>query len=389
MPPVPDPASPTGPTPDPARLARIRRRFGEFAAEYAALPLYSTICRHVARDDETASLLLAARPGQARPVLWLAALHHLVLSNPDLPAAQWYPSVTDAASTPTGDPWPDVRRTVLAHRDELTRLIGVHGTQTNEVNRAVYVAVGLASATADCRDVPVALVELGASAGLLLGVDRYAVELTSSDGTARLGDGSSPVRCAGEDRSGVGMLLTAAGAALPPVRGRVGLDLDPVDLASVDEVRWLEACLWPEVPGRMERFRAARDLLGADPPTVLRGDMVDDLTDAVGLARARAGVDAHVVVLSSWAMTYLAPPRRLDLAAALDVLAGDVARLSWLTAEPPGCVPGLEATTGAVEGNTVLGMLRWRGGRRLAPAVLGSCHPHGAWIDASLPVPPA
>ncbi|CAN7385724.1 DUF2332 domain-containing protein [Terrabacter sp. LjRoot27] len=380
---------PTRPSPDPVRLARIRRRFAEFAEEYAALPLYSTICRHVSQDDETASLLLAARPGQARPVLWLAALHHLVLCNPDVPAAQWFPSVTGAASAPLGDPWPDVRGTVRAHVDELTRLIGTHGTQTNEVNRAVYVAVGLAAATADCGDVPLALVELGASAGLLLGVDRYAVELSSPDGTVLLGDEASPVRCAGEDRSGVGAVITAAGATAPTVRGRVGLDLHPVDLASADEVRWLEACLWPEVAGRIDRFRTARDLLRDDPPTVLRGDMVDGLTEAVRLALSEAGGDAHAVVLSSWAMTYLAPPRRTDLAAALEELARDVPYLSWLTAEPPGCVPGLEGSTVAIEGNTVLGLHRWRHGRALPSALLGNCHPHGAWIDATLPAPPA
>jgi hypothetical protein len=122
---------------------------------------------------------------------------------------------------------------------------------------------------------------------------------------------------------------------------------------------------------------------------VLRGDMVDGLGHAVRLAVSEAGRDAHVVVLSSWAMTYLAPPRRLQLAAALDVLSGTVPRLSWLTAEPPGCVPGLGVAPDAVEGNTVLGLHRWRHGRKLAPTVLGSCHPHGRWIDALLPAPSA
>jgi hypothetical protein len=166
------------------------------------------------------------------------------------------------------------------------------------------------------------------------------------------------------------------------VHARVGLDLDPVDLTSVAQVRWLEACLWPEVPGRMERFRAACELLRGDPPAVIRGDMVDDLPHAVRLARTRAGQDAHVVVLSSWAMTYLAPPRRLDLAGAIHALAPDVPQLSWLTAEPPGCVPGLEVPSVGVEANTVLGLHRWRHGQALTPQVLGSCHPHGAWIKA-------
>ena len=78
---------------DAARLERIKRRFAEFAAEFAALPIYSALCLRVREDDEMAALLLHARPGQDRPVLWLAALHELVLRRPDVPAARWYASV--------------------------------------------------------------------------------------------------------------------------------------------------------------------------------------------------------------------------------------------------------------------------------------------------------
>ncbi len=137
----------------------------------------------------------------------------------------------------------------MEHHDELVERIATHGTQTNEVNRAVYVAVGLAAATADRPDSPVALVELGASAGLLLGVDRYAVELSSPGSRVLLGDAASPVRCAGVDRAGVGDHLAQRGLGLPTIRGRVGLDVAPVDLDDDEGVRWLEACLWPEVPG--------------------------------------------------------------------------------------------------------------------------------------------
>ncbi len=88
--------------------AEHREMFVQFAATYPGLPLYRAICEGVAGDDEVASLLDAARPGQARPVLLLAALHDLVLRRPDLAAARWYPSVTGEA-LPDGDPWPDVR----------------------------------------------------------------------------------------------------------------------------------------------------------------------------------------------------------------------------------------------------------------------------------------
>ena len=374
---------PDAATSKPERLARIQRRFSEFAAEYAALPVYAALCRELAADRELASLLLAARPGQARPVLWLAALHDLVLRRPETPAAQWYPSVVGARPTRTGDPWPDVRRTVLEHRDELVEQISTHGTQTNEVNRAVYLALGLAGAALDTRDRPLALVELGASAGLLLAVDRYAVRLDTPDGPVVLGDASSTVRCEGQDRSASPSALGPAALALPPVSARVGLDLDPVDLSDDDAVRWLEACLWPEVPGRVERFRAARDLLREQQPTVLRGDLVEGLPRAVELVRTQAGAEAHVVVFSSWALTYVDASRRTDLEAEVRSLADGCEALSWLTAEPPACAPGIEPPAGVDDGGTVLGLRRWRRGDEREPATLGTCHPHGAWVDLS------
>jgi hypothetical protein len=367
------------------RLGRIQRRFAEFAQEYAALPLYGAIAKEVAADAEAASLLLVARPGQARPVLWLAALHDLVLRRPDVPAARWYSSVVGRHGVATGDAWPDVRATVMEHRDELTALMATRSTQTNEVNRSVYLAVGLAMAarhdSSGTHDTgPIALVELGASAGLLLGVDRYDVELDHAHAPpTRLGRRDSPVSCRGVDRSRppVGDLT------VPPIGGRAGVDLHPVQLDDADGVRWLTACLWPDVPGRVERFIAARDLLLPEPPLVIVGDMVDAMPSAVAAARSASGRDAHVIVFSSWALTYLLPERRADLEAALLRVAQDVGTLSWLTAEPAGCVPCVAVPRGAQRdgGATVLGLRRWRDGRERPSWTLGTCHPHGEWLD--------
>ncbi len=361
------------------RLATIQRRFAEFAAEFAALPLYGALTRHLSTDDETASLLLAARPGQDRPVLWLAALHDLVLREPTLPAAKWYASVVGRDAVATGDPWPDVRATVLAHLDELGDTIAARATQTNEVNRCVYLATGLVAAAADTPSMEgVALVELGASAGLLLGVDQYAVSLGRDGSVSTAGDPDSPVRCFGQDRSPSPVRV----GPLPRVLGRAGVDRQPVRLDDEDSVRWLEACLWPDVPGRVERFDAARGLLASDPPPVIEGDLVDDLGAAVDVATGAADV-GHVVVFSSWALTYVERERRADVVTQLRRLAGGIPAVSWLTAEPAGSVPGIPVPDGLDEdsGGTVLGLRRWRGQVELEPLCLGTCHPHGEWVD--------
>ncbi len=375
------------PAPD-DHLARVQRRLAQFAAGYSELRLYGRITAAAAGDDEVAGLLTAAAPGQDRPVLLLAALHELVLRRPDGPAAHWYPSVT-GRPVPDGDPWPDVRATALAHADELRSVIASRSTQTNEVNRAVYLAPMVARAGADAPGGPVALVELGCSAGLLLGLDRYRIELRTGDGApAVLGDPTSTVVCAGEVREGDASLWDLR---LPPIAERVGLDRSPVALSDQTDVRWLEACLWPEVPGRLERFRAAVATLSSDPPDVVAGDMVDDLAAVGHAARAVAAAVSgarpeavHLVVTSSWSITYVERERRPLMAAALAELAADGRPVSWLTAEPSGCIPGLppggDGETDRAGGVTVLGARCWRHGEEVPPAVWGTAHPHGEWI---------
>jgi hypothetical protein len=132
------------------------------------------------------------------------------------------------------------------------------------VNRCVYLAPALALATADLPDRPVVLVEMGASAGLLLGVDRYRTELTGPPDLV-LGDPASAVRCAGADRSEQRLVARSPPPVLPAVAVRRGLDRHPVDLTDAAAVRWLEACLWPDVPGRVERFRSAVDRQAQNP----------------------------------------------------------------------------------------------------------------------------
>lgn len=307
-------------------------------------------------------------------MLLFAAVHELVLADPTLDLARWYASVTGPEDLAGGDPWPVFRRTCLEHRAELEAAIGTRATQTNEVNRATLVAVLLAAAGADLVDVPVSLVELGASAGLLLGVDRFRVEV----GGTVVGEVGSPVHCVAAVRGPT----TPDLSTFPSVfADRIGLDQDPVALADKGRVRWLEACLWPDQPWRIERFRSAVARLRSDPPRVVAGDMIDDLPV---LARSLEP-DTHLMVFHTWALTYVAKDRRADLATVLERLAAAGRPVSWVSAEPPGAVPGIrppDLTVGSeeVDPDTVLGLRCWRGGAEVEPRALGWAHPHGNWL---------
>lgn len=361
----------------------VRRHAAEFARENVDLPLYSRLANGLADDEPVASLLLSARAGQARPVLLLAALHDLVLQHPDLPAARWYPSVTGAAVAPEGDPWPDVRAAALEHADRLRAVIATRSTQTNEVNRSAYVSALTAAAAADRQGQPVALLEVGASAGLLLNHDRYRLQVRHDDQERILGAVGSAVVCHTTELTGD--LLPAGRADQPVITSRTGLDADPIDLDDADGRRWLEACLWPDQPERLERLRAAIRETRDHPPTLIRGDMVKGLRAAADVA-LRGSDPAHLVVLTSWAATYLPPAARLRLVDALTDIAAGVDAVSLVSAEPPGVLPGLFGSTHDHEpapSTTVLGLHRWRGGAARSPQVVGTAHPHGAWLSAA------
>ena len=310
----------------PSRSELIRRHFELFAPAVAHLPLYHRLAEMAATDADVTDLLLVAQPGQARPVLLLAAVHDLVLRRPDLPLARWYASVTPPAELATGDPYPAFRQVCLDHADELRAVIASHGTQTNEVNRCVLLAPLVAAATADVPERPLALVELGCSAGLLLGLDRYRIEV----GDAVVGDPASPVQLAGRVVDGTAPPLAPFPPA-PPSSTASGSTWRPWGSTTSTGCGGSRPACGPTSRTAVERFRAAVDLLRPDPPRVVQGDFVELLPDVVrGLP-----ADAHVVVFHCWALTYVARDRRPDLAAAIAALGSEGRTVSWLSAEAP------------------------------------------------------
>jgi len=107
-------------------------------------------------------------------------------------------------------------------------------------------AFGLA-AVGEAAGRPLGLVELGASAGLLLLVDRYRIEFA---GFGSVGDPRSPVRLASTLR---GPARPALPARLPAIASRVGIDLAPVDARDEPATRWLLACVLAD---RLDRIEA-------------------------------------------------------------------------------------------------------------------------------------
>lgn len=160
--------------------------------------------------------------------------------------------------------------------------------QTNEARRSSFLLPALALVASASPSRPLALVEVGASAGLLLAFDRYRYEYRfTPDATvaATAGDPNAPVLVACDLRSS---RIPPVAIDSVPLVDRVGIDLDPVLPTDTGAVEWLRALVWPDHPDRRARLDAALALVAADPVPLVRGDALEVLAAVVG--RLGAGV---------------------------------------------------------------------------------------------------
>lgn len=365
-----------------ARFEAFERTAGSRA------PLYARLAPRIAADGELLALLDTAPPLQRLPVLLFAAVHLLVLEGRAPGLAGFYPNLTpsdDNRRSPAGDdPFPAFRTVALDHAERIQSIAATSTTQTNEVGRCAWL-MPLASAVA--QEVgPLSLVDVGASAGLNLLMHHFAYVYSRPDSSshrivdpARDGSAAPAVDIDCELRP-CGARQLDVPSALPAVADAVGLDAYPIDVRDETQVRWLEACVWPDMVVRFRRLVAALELARTMPPRVVPGDAVDDILDVLGPASS-AG---HPVVMTSWVMNYLEVERQRTFVDVLDSFASR-SDLSWIIAESPAETPGLPVgTTEPPEDVTVVSLVRWRRGVRTVQRV-ATAHPHGFWMRADCP----
>jgi hypothetical protein len=218
-------------------------------------------------------------------------------------------------------------------RDEPARIRAVmlsRTTQTNEPARCAVLLPVLARLPP-----PLALLEVGASAGLCLLPDRYGYDY----GVARI----EPPACTSGSKPPV-FACEVAGAlpvpsALPQIAWRCGLDLNPLDLHSPDDVQWLETFVWPEQEERAQQLRAAIEIGRREPPRIVKGDLLTDLEPLI----AAAPPQATLVVYHTAVLGYVPSQAARDRFAATVRNANAV----WISNEAPGVFPSFAATAPA------------------------------------------
>lgn len=303
---------------------------------------------------------LAAWPGEpmtdALPMRLTGALHWLVRGGRAPMLAAHYPPAAMPDDAALGaalvalftDPAEDAA--VAAFLDS--------PPQTNEVGRSGALVPGLLCVAA-ATGLPLALNELGASAGLNLNMDRFAHDL----GGVTAGDSASTV------------IVRPHWQGPPPpaaplqVVARAGVDIAPLDASDPAVAQRLMAFIWADQPERLARTDAAIAIARRFPPPVAAGDAADWLEHTLALADGTATVVYHSI-----AFQYFPPPAQDRIRAHLAYVgtnATPARPLAWLR---------LEMDDPANPAQPAIRLTLWRGAGP-GEHLLGHAHAHGSFVQ--------
>lgn len=281
--------------------------------------------------------------GQSVPLRLAGALHALHLQGSAVTSAVYPPQQASDAAL-----WAAVCDLLIHQAATIDRWLD-NAPQTNEVRRSAPL-IALGHWLTARYGLPMRCSELGASAGLNLHWDAYALAI----GDQRFGP-AAPALTLTPDWKGA-----LPPAARPDVVARAGVDLHPLD--PVRDARRLQAYLWPDQPDRQALTQAA--ITAAQTP-VTKGDAVDWL--AKQLSHKSGQID---LVYSTIAWQYF-PQDRQDTGAALIRAAGETARddapLAWFGMESDAAPKGAALT-----------LRLWPGDLTYA---MGRADFHGRWVN--------
>lgn len=345
-------------------LTTLAARFQRFAeVECGNSPLYHSLASQIA-GDEAVLRLAAQATSEPKPNLLLAAVHYLLLTGEPHDLRQFYPTLGGSFDLVDGL-YPAFRSFCLANEHRIFEILQTHRVQTNEVARAAVLLPALGIVAARTKGAPLALIEVGTSAGLLLNVDRYAYDYGSG---LTCGDPVSPVRLACESR---GEAPPPLPAQMPAIALRVGIDLFPIDVRQPEAADWLRALVWADQTGRFDRLNRAIGLAQLHPPALVAGDAFAALPPVLQAVPADAATClVHCHTLNQF------PPEARERFVALLAAASQERDLYQIA---------LEYRPGEPWPNVTL--QTFRAGALVHSVQLATYQAHGDWVDWTLQRP--
>ena len=208
---------------------------------------------------------------------------------------------------------------IAADPEGIRALMLARTTQTNEPARCAVLLPLLAQLPQ-----PLALIEVGASAGLCLLPDCYGYDY----GVARIVPPTSDAptfQC----RVTGGLPMPTS---LPRIVWRRGLDLNPIDLTSDAEIEWLQTLVWPGQVERLFGLKVAIAVARREQPLVVSGDLLTDLDPLI----AEAPPHATLVVCHTAVLPYVTRHGRDRFVQTIRK-----SRAVWISNEAPSVFPSL------------------------------------------------
>jgi hypothetical protein len=286
-------------------------RFARGDRWFHTSPLYQVLARTVAGDERLLDLAAEARRGQQPANMLMAAVHLLVLKDPELPFARFFASVRGDAAEPPEEAGAEFGAFCADHRDAIARILRERLVQTNVPGRAVAVRLAMHEVARRVPG-PITFLEIGPSAGIQLRFDRWALQTAGR----RFGPADAPLTLRPQWR---GERPPPDLDRIPPVRDRLGVDLHPVDATDPEQRLWLQALVWPEHRDRFAELATALDVVAADPPEILPGDAIELLPR---LDAERLAGDIPLVVFHAMVRVHVPADRRAAFDAAIGALGG-------------------------------------------------------------------
>lgn len=230
---------------------QLSNRFKTFAERECAgsSELYEYLAMKIADDDDMLELSSYTREGQPIPNLFFGAVHYLLLQGKEHTVSSFYPSIVDKPKA-LKESFPYFKDFCLTYRESIIPILREEMVQTNEVRRCGYLYPCFSHIYHKAKK-PLALIEIGTSAGFQLLWDKYSYSYNTGE---MYGDDKSAVhiqsKIIGENRPTFPKVS-------PPVTYRYGLDLHINDLSNSEDALWLNALIWPEHTERRALFRQA------------------------------------------------------------------------------------------------------------------------------------
>lgn len=242
------------------QLVAVFRRFAKQEAKNNS-PLYEYWCERIITNEQLLHLIMHIPETQPKPNLFFGSVQYL--------SAQKETPLKRIFENPYEVNLEESFQLLIGfctqHSDELLQLFQTKSVQTNEVQRASYL-YPIFSEIAEEAKLPLSLLEIGTSAGLLLNLDGYRYEIEQE-----------PPISFGNENSPLTLFAKNYGTPITSVKSlnivhRFGIDLNIIDLQDSDEYLWLKSLIWPEQIIRKENLARAMVIHRQYSKLLLTGD---------------------------------------------------------------------------------------------------------------------